>query len=187
MTNLQTKFCVGCNQELSIDNFYLQNGKSYKGKVYRKTYSKLCLECIRQYHKNRNATPKPIIPNLENEEWKDLIGYEGLYQISNYGRVKSIERVIISKKAKREVKSRIVKPYDHSGGYIDYVLFKDGEKKHIYAHRLVAQHFLQNPNNLPEVNHKDFDKRNNHVLNLEWCTASENITHYHRGKKFVAV
>ena len=101
------------------------------------------------------------------EEWKDIKGYEGLYQISNKGNVKSLG----NNKTRKE---KILSPRKHSG-YFFVTLCKKGEKpKNFDIHRLVAEHFLLNPDNLPVVNHKDENKLNNNVENLEWCTFAYN-------------
>ena len=100
------------------------------------------------------------------EIWKDIEGYEGLYQISNLGKVKSI----------RFNKERLLK-YDKSTSYLRIKLCKDGIETNYLIHRLVAKAFIPNPDNKPQVNHIDGIKTNNSVDNLEWCTASENQTH----------
>lgn len=99
-----------------------------------------------------------------NEVWKDIEGYEGLYQVSNLGRVKSVKNNIIRK-------PRI------ASGYFYVNLSKAGKKKTYKIHRLVAQHFIANPNNYPCVNHKDENKLNNFYDNLEWCTFKYNINY----------
>jgi len=104
------------------------------------------------------------------EEWRDIAGYEGLYQISNIGRVKSLDRIIDEK---HHVKERIMKPYK-TRGYYSVHLSKDNIKKAFLVHRLVAGAFIENPNNLPYINHKDEGRTNNCVDNLEWCTKLEN-------------
>lgn len=104
------------------------------------------------------------------EEWRPVKGYEGLYEVSNMGRVKSLHRsqIIILKQH-----------VDHSG-YMHVCLNKDGTPNTKRVHRLVAIAFIQNPNNYEIVNHKDGNKKNNTVDNLEWCTQSYNIKHaYH--------
>ena len=104
------------------------------------------------------------------EEWRPVKGYEGLYEVSNMGRVKSFHRhqIIIRKQR-----------VDHSG-YMRVCLNKDGTCNTKLVHRLVAIAFIQNPNNYEIVNHKDGNKKNNAVDNLEWCTQSYNIKHaYH--------
>ena len=103
------------------------------------------------------------------EIYKDIEGYEGLYQVSNLGNVKSLGN-------DKKRKEKILKPNKNNRGYLYVGLYKDGKVKH-YIHRLVAQAFLQNPNNLPEINHKDEDKTNNHVTNLEWCDRKYNINY----------
>lgn len=104
------------------------------------------------------------------EFWKDIKGYEGLYQVSNYGRVKSL-----GNEASRKEKIRKVK-YDRNG-YPVIILHKNGEKKFFLTHRLVAEAFMPNPDNLPEINHKDECKTNNFVENLEWCNRYYNVTY----------
>ncbi|BBD20125.1 HNH endonuclease [Lactobacillus phage T25] len=105
------------------------------------------------------------------EIWKDIEGYEGLYQISNMGRVRSLDR-----KDAREhrIKGKILAITSATNGYRKIGLMKDGNIKNHSVHRLVAKAFLDNPSNLPQVNHKDEDKTNNVVSNLEWCTQSYN-------------
>lgn len=97
------------------------------------------------------------------EEWKDIEGYEGLYQVSNQGRVKNVMR------------DKLRASHNNGCGYLMILLCKDGKKKPFYVHRLVAQEFIPNPDNLPEVNHKDECKTNNVVENLEWCSSRYNM------------
>ena len=104
--------------------------------------------------------------NQQIEEWKDIHGYEGLYQISSYGRVYSYPR--------KHTHGGIIKPSSTLGGYLSTHLSKDGVVKTLLVHRVVAEHFLDNPEGLPEVNHKDENKTNNHVCNLEYCTRQYN-------------
>ena len=104
------------------------------------------------------------------EIWKDIESYEGLYQISNLGRVKSL-----GKGKSNNSKERIMKAgKDKKNGYLSVILYKDGKKKYCKVHRLVAFVFLPNPDNLPQVNHIDEDKTNNRVENLEFCDAKYN-------------
>ena len=101
----------------------------------------------------------------ENEEvWKDIVGYEGLYQVSDKGRVRSL----------KFGKERILRSRRDGCGYLQVILCKNGEMKTFRIHRIVAQAFILNPNNLPEVNHKDENKINNSVENLEWCDRKYN-------------
>lgn len=102
------------------------------------------------------------------EIWKDIPNYEGLYQISNYGRVKTLNPRY--NKVESNIKS-VRKCHD---GYYRLDLHKNGVKKTYYIHKLVALAFLPNPNNYTVVNHKDENKENNYVDNLEWCTIGYN-------------
>lgn len=111
-----------------------------------------------------------------NEEWKDVVGYEGLYQVSNLGRVKtSFKPIKCHKNSIRFGKEKILSSKIEKNGYERVNLSKDGERKTYSIHRLVAQAFIPNPNNLPQINHKDENKLNNCVENLEWCTAKYNV------------
>ena len=96
------------------------------------------------------------------EEWRDIKGYEGKYQVSNLGRVKS--------------RHKILKP-NNVKGYLYVYPSKNSKKEALKVHRLVAEAFIDNPENKPEVNHIDGNKENNRVENLEWCTKSENMQH----------
>lgn len=111
------------------------------------------------------------------EEWKDIKDLEGLYQVSNWGRVKSL----ITDKNRRK---RILKQHNRGNGYLFVVLTNnEHQSKNISVHRLVAETFLPNPENLPEVNHIDENKENNRVDNLEWCDHTYNINYGNRTKK----
>lgn len=100
------------------------------------------------------------------ETWRDIAGYEGTYQISNFGRVKSFKRG-----------ERILKPKLHTGGYLCVILYSNGSGNGRFIHRLVAEAFIRNPQNKSTVNHLDGDKTNNHVSNLQWATQHENNQH----------
>ena len=119
----------------------------------------------------------------EKEIWKDIEGYEGMYQVSNMGRVRSVERTAWNGKGYRTVAERILKAGNSGLGYLVVTLCKEGENKNHLIHRLVAKAFLPNADNLPEVNHKDENKENNKAENLEWVTCSENINHGTRNKR----
>lgn len=109
-----------------------------------------------------------------DELWKDIKGFEGYYQVSNYGNARSLDRVIETKRGPRTYKGQSLTLSEHTGGYLNISL---GRKNKRFVHRLVAEAFISNPNDLPEVNHKDGDKRNNYVSNLEWVTPSDNQLH----------
>ena len=109
------------------------------------------------------------------EIWKDIKGYEGLYQVSNMGRIKSIDRYVPRKNGKlQHVYGKIMTSFDNGRGYKQVYLTKNSITKAHSVHRLVANAFIPNPDNLPQVNHKDEDKANNRVDNLEWCTQKYN-------------
>lgn len=111
------------------------------------------------------------------EQWKDIQGYEGLYQVSNKGRVRSIDRVIKHYPKDYFQKGRVLKSALSKNGYPMVILVNHNERKTRNVHRLVAETFIVNPNNFPEVNHKDEDKTNNSVENLEWCTRKYNANY----------
>lgn len=110
------------------------------------------------------------------EIWKDIEGYEGLYQVSNCGRVKRLAGIVKGnwKQGERRQEERALKPLNSHLEYKSVSLSKDGKMTHYLIHRLVAQAFIPNPENLPQVNHKDENKVNNNVENLEWCTSEYN-------------
>lgn len=123
------------------------------------------------------------------EIWKDIKDYEGLYQVSNYGRVRSLDRC---DNMGRFMDGHILSIGDNGNGYKHVGLSKNGLQKTEYVHRLVAKSFIPNPNNLPQVNHKDENPNNNCVDNLEWCTNKYNnnygnhkvrLSESHTGKK----
>lgn len=116
------------------------------------------------------------VENLPNEEWRDVAEYKGYYQVSNFGRVKSLFRP--NGNGNNTRKEVLLTPKDKGDGYLR-VIFSVNEIsckiKNVLVHRLVAEAFIPNPNNLPCVNHKDENKANNSVENLEWCTYSYNV------------
>ena len=117
--------------------------------------------------------------NKKEETWRDIKGYEGLYQVSNLGRVKSLGRTVPSKGGSKQYrKERILKQAANRGGYLLVSLCKGcGKQKTHKVHRLVCEAFHKNPKNKPCVNHIDENKANNVASNLEWCTAKENCKH----------
>ena len=116
-----------------------------------------------------------------NEIWKPVKGYEGIYEVSNIGNVRSLDRSVIKYNAltKRDnilhIKGQIMKPSINKYGYYYLSLSKDGNRKSHLVHRLVAEAFIDNPNNLPQVNHIDENKLNNNVDNLEFITLEDNV------------
>ena len=110
------------------------------------------------------------------EEWKDIPDWKGSYQASNHGRVRSLDREVIAN-GKYQVKGKILKQTDNGTGYSWVSLHKGGKGKHSYVHRLVYSAFSGKPNG--EVNHRDLDRGNNHLYNLEDVTRQENVEHSH--------
>ncbi|MGG0793148.1 NUMOD4 domain-containing protein [Brevibacillus laterosporus] len=111
------------------------------------------------------------------EEWKPILGYEGSYEVSNTGRVRSVDRYTRTK-GKPILKRGVEKTKkEDKDGYYRVWLSRESKKKSFFVHRLVAIAFLSNPESYPVVNHKDGDKKNNHVTNLEWCSHAHNVKH----------
>ncbi|MCC8990476.1 MAG: HNH endonuclease [Staphylococcus sp.] len=122
----------------------------------------------------------------DKEKWKLIKGYEDFYEISNFGRVRSLDRLTNNSVGTFVRKGKMLKPSINRSGY-KFVLLTDGNKnrKLEKIHRLVALNFIDNPLSKPFVNHIDGDKLNNKVGNLEWCTPLENTTHAIENKLFV--
>ena len=111
------------------------------------------------------------------EEWRDIVGYESYYQVSSLGRVMSLERWVQDRfgmKAPYRIPPKILKPKRSQSGYLFVHLSKDGKAHPHRIHRMVAEAFIPNPDGLPTINHKDENKENNHVENLEWCSIAYN-------------
>ena len=112
------------------------------------------------------------------EEWRSIPGYEGLYEVSNLGRVRSLDRYVKYSNGMIHLhKGKVLSPGKDTDGYLKVVLNCNRKCKTITVHRLVALTFIPNPDNLPIINHKDEDKTNNSVDNLEWCTQQYNLNY----------
>ena len=115
--------------------------------------------------------------NIE-EEWRDIEGYVGIYQVSNLGRVKSLDRMRTTKTGRKSfIKGRVITPEKSKDGYVSIKLNNNGMSKKKILHRIVAKAFIPNPENKPYVNHIDYDRTNAKASNLEWCTPKENVHH----------
>jgi len=122
----------------------------------------------------------------KNEVWKEIKGYEGFYEVSNFGRIRSISRYIKQKNnSTKNIEGKILKPIlnNKGKGYLMVALSKNGREKRYYIHRLVAEAFISNKYNKKEVNHIDENPQNNKINNLEWVTHLENSNHGTRGKR----
>lgn len=160
---MKTKICTKCNVEKSTDCFYVRKIGSDKIKS-------ICKEC-----ESKSKAPKIVlVPDLDGEIWKDVIDYNGIYigiyQISNLGRLKRIMH-------RKNPTNKLINSFVFDDGYICVTLIKNGKTKFTGIHRLIASAFIPNPENKPEVNHKDGNKHNNSIDNLEWNTSSENKKH----------
>lgn len=125
------------------------------------------------------------------EIWRDVVGYEGYYKVSNIGNIKGVCRRVYSYNGGLTIPERQMIPYKHKCGYLKIALTKEHNPITYLVHRLVAIAFIDNPENKRTVNHKDGNRTNNGVANLEWMTHKENIIHsftnlnrvaYHKGK-----
>lgn len=108
------------------------------------------------------------------EEWRKIVGYEGLYEVSSLGRVRSLDKY---DSINRFYEGRILKLFADRLGYLSVVLYSNSKRKHYLVHRLVAEAFILNPDNLPQVNHRDENPSNDNVDNLEWCDGKYNVNY----------
>lgn len=173
------KRCSICHRLLPASEFFYNVNTS-------DNCSCSCKEC---YAVSANTGSDTAVASLDGEIWRDIKGYEGLYQVSNYGRIKSVARLImrVNGAPQRVYEKLKDAEVDSHTGYIRTTLAKDGISKRIGVHRLVAEAFIPNPDNLPIINHIDWDRTNNVVIldnngnviesNLEWCTQKHNANH----------
>ena len=121
---------------------------------------------------------------MTEEIWRPIEGYEGLYEVSSYGRVRSLDRYDKYSDGRIYLhKGKVLSPAKDKNGYFVVSLYFNGKHNTIKVHRLVAQAFIPNPDNLPEVNHLDEDKTNNRVENLEFCDRKYNLNYGSRKDK----
>lgn len=122
-----------------------------------------------------------IHTNRCNEEWRPVFGYVGFYEVSNWGRVRSLSREVnMVYSARRSIKGQILSQCLTVEGYPYVRLSKLGVVKNGFVHRIVALAFIPNPEGKPQVNHKNGIRHDTYFENLEWCTQSENITHSYK-------
>lgn len=161
------KVCSTCHRLLPASEFFFNTNTS-------DNCSCSCKEC---YAVETSVGSDNVVEDLQGEIWKDVVGYECLYRVSNFGRVKSVARMIMrSNGTPQRVYEKLMPiQIDSHTGYNRITLAKDGCSKRIGVHRMVAQAFIPNPDKLPVVNHIDWDRTNNHVENLEWCTQKQNV------------
>ena len=118
----------------------------------------------------------------EKEEWKSVVGFEGLYEVSNTGSVRSVDRIVRSRWGGMKKHGVMLKQQTSRKGYKTIVLHKENYFYQKQVHRLVAEAFIPNPTLLSQVNHKDMNKANNHVENLEWISGLDNMRHAYANK-----
>ena len=121
---------------------------------------------------------------MNGENWRDIVGYEGLYQVSNLGMIKSLDRIVSCRWGQnKRLNGNLLSMTPDPDGYLSVALSKQGKRKTYRVHKLVAQAFIPNPEKLPSINHKDENKTNNNVKNLEWCTVKYNNNYKDRQQK----
>lgn len=172
----------------SINHKCLYCNNSFIKTVHNRKY---CSEdcAIKDSRKRRGLRIKGesnVIEDLVNEKWFPVKGYDGKYLVSNLGRIKSSDFLINtgirnSKKITRY--GRLITSKNLPNGYLFVMLYKDNKSKMHLIHRMVAEAFISNPEEHPVVNHIDFNKSNNNVCNLEWCTYKQNTHHALDGGK----
>lgn len=173
---MKIKKCNKCGEIKEIVNFY-------KHKSTKDGFDNTCKSCKdknnkRIYQNKKTQRHKAWkIKNLKGEVWKDIKEFEELYQVSNLGRVKRLKRKTWNGKNFHYIEEKIIKPVCSKLGYLSVNLIKDKKIKHCAIQRLVMIAFTPNPNNYPQVNHKDENPQNNKVDNLEWCTAKYNCNY----------
>lgn len=176
------KKCTRCKEIKNGSEFYSHPNNKDKLGCY-------CKVCNRIKSKEWNIKQRKIVEmvDVEGEEWKDIKGYEGVYQASNLGNIRSLNRYDESGHLRN---GKVLKQCTSSIEYLGVNLMKNKIRKSMLVHRIVAETFIPNPNNYKAVNHKDEDKTNNNIDNLEWCTYKYNSnygTAIERSRKSVRI
>lgn len=154
---MELKKCTRCEIEQNVENFYIRRTRNNQRKS-------ICKEC----ESKQKARKVVDIPNLPNEEWREMHNTDGVYLVSNKGRFRRV-------KHRKNPTNKLIKPSDSGKGYLQVPLCIDGVNSAVLAHRAVAIAFIPNPDNLPEVDHLDDNKQNNCVENLIWSTSGDNV------------
>lgn len=170
------KVCRICNTEKELNEFRVQKKK------YGDWTNSICKFCenektSKRYYDKKAKQPKVGVVNMEYEYWVDIKGYEGFYQVSNKLRVKSLERYInaINNHSVRLKSEKVIKVnINKQNGYPYVKLYKNWIAENVTMHTLIAKVFIPNPDNLPEVNHKNANITDYSIDNLEWCTSAYN-------------
>lgn len=170
--------------ELSIFNEYTPKLKDipYGSGAYKKNMKEMKVAIDHHNKVNRHHPEWQMFNNnIKEEKWKDVVNFEGYYLISNWGRIKSVEREIIRKKQGRiVVKEKFLKADKTPKGYYRIQLQSKNKTKNMLVHRMVAEAFIPNPENKSQINHKNTIKTDNYIDNLEWVNNSENQIHAYR-------
>ena len=164
----------------SVEEFMEQYKMTDTEHVYSNGTEYVPIYRMKQWFEHCRNQQRPTIDAVPVVR-KPVVGYEGYYEVDQFGRVFSVERVISvddnGRKYEKPVSGKQMKQCLKNNGYKSVSLTKGGSTKAFYVHRLVAEAFIPNPDNLPMVNHKDEDKTNNFLENLEWCTAKYNCNY----------
>lgn len=178
--------CKKCNIEKKENDFY--DSKNRNGTYRKNSYCKECFSVIakQKYAKKKKELLSYKVPDLIEEKWAAINGWEGLYEVSNLGRVKRLQRIIQEPQWNREklMPERLMTPTDNGEGYMQVRLSLNDRVKTAKVHILVASAFIPNPDNKPEVNHLFGNKWDNRVSVLEWTTRQENINHKYSVLKY---
>ncbi len=167
------KICTRCKGDKELAAF----GKQTGGANGLKAWCKRCCLDYKKEHYDNNVKVKNVINPIDNERWLPLISYEGLYEVSDMGRIKSLSRASING---RDIQEKILKGRLTRYGYLIAYAYKDGARNNIVIHRAVGIAFVRNPCNYMEINHINGIKEDNSSSNLEWCTRSYNLKHAYR-------